>query len=1094
MHAGLPRLNKPISRRSIGTLRLCASAFFLAAFLSYPSGSQAAPWNGASFEQLSNEQGLSQPTVSCLLQDSLGYLWIGTQNGLNRYDGYGVEVFFQESGKLSHDWITSLVEDSSGDFWIGSEGGIARWGRRSGEVSFFRHEPANTMSLSSDRVRFLSFDHDGMLWVGTDDSGLNRLDPSTGRVARFRHDPMNPGSLSNDHLRVILEDREGRLWIGTLAGLNRFDRETGSFFRVPLSLEDDPDLPPLEVRALFQDRQGDLWVGTQLGLIRYQPSTEERQIFRHSPDPASLSHDMVRAVFEDSEGRLWVGTAGGLNLRPEPGSPFVGFDSDTSNPNSIGSDQVSAILEDRSGNLWFGTLTGGAFKWNPRSLSFEHLKEGQGNEDNQRNLVFAISEDRDRHLWTGSWGGGLIEQSRQTGERTHHVHDPEDPSSLSEDRVMALLHDSHERLWVGTMAKGLNLLEPDGRRFRHFRHDPNVPDSLSSDSITSLAEDEKSQLWIGTFGSGINQFLGNGRFERFTSSGAEGLALSSDRVFALEPDAHGRIWIATDGGGLNLLDPERKRIYHWRHQDTVASSLSSDELYSLHIDETGRLWIGSKNHGLDLLESIDLSRSSATFRQFNLTDRATSNTIWGIESDTKGRIWLSTSNGLVRLEPESESVRRYDTSHGLQSMEFNLGAHFRSPSGELFFGGVNGLNAFFPEQVRDNTVPPPVVLTDFHVLNQPVDVGQPLAAVQELVLDHDDHFLAFEFAALDFTAPEKNRYRYQLEGFEDRWVDLKTDRTVSFTSLNPGKFVLRVQGSNSDGVWSEPGASLALTVAPPLWRTWWFRSLLLLFAAATATLAHQLRIRRIRYNNERLHELVKERTRDLEQAQERLVRKEKLAVLGELSGSVAHELRNPLGIIKNSVFFLRLTQKLVDDKAKEHLALIEREIKRSDRIIGELLDYAKEPTAQTERTSVRSLIDSSLENVDIPDAIELIVDLEVDGREPKDVEVDPGQIERVLGNLLSNAAQAMPEGGTLTVDCKTLETESWIRVRDTGVGIEDEDLDKVFEPLFTRKIYGIGLGLPLSLRYVRMNGGRLECESRVGEGTTFHLYLPLAAD
>ena len=1091
----------PALRRILGTV-----GYLLIGSLAPPL-LPAAPMPDLRFERISIEQGLSQSTVNCIFQDQTGFLWLGTQSGLNRFDGHQIRVYRRESGDLSHDWVTSLAEDPEG-LWIGTEGGgITHFNHSVLARRHLRHDPSDPGSLSSDRIRFLLQSRSGDLWIGTVESGLNRLRPGHPVVTRFLNDPKDLSSLPDDRVRALVEDAQDRLWIGTLGGLSRFDPSTESFTPVLLGAPSSPNSvstgagsASLEILALHLDHAGRLWIGTQTGLLRLDTHTEAWEALPNALAPGGLSHDWVRTIFEDRDGRVWVGTDGGLNLWQGQEQGFVSFRPDPSNPDGTGSDQILSIKEDRSGNIWLGTFQEGAKKWNPRSLSFQHLGKFSNSESGQNDNVFAISADTSGDLWTGSFGGGVSRTDRETLESQRYLHDPEDPASLTEDRVTALLHDTSGRLWAGTVAGGLNRLMALSQGFEHFLHDPEDPGSLSADSVTALHQDQRGQIWVGTYGGGLNRYLDGDRFEHFERDETNPSSLSNDRVFAIADElTGGGLWLATDGGGLNLMDPETGTFSAWRHDPDDARSLSSDELLSLHVDAEGRLWIGTKANGLDLLTERgsgppNSQSTGAKFNNFSQKDGFPDPTIWGIESDSRGFVWLGTNNGLVRFDPTDHEVRKYDTSHGLQSMEFNQGAHFRSADGELFFGGVNGVNAFFPEKIRDNVTPPPVALTDFTVLNQRVELPIPLAALDNLQLEHDDHFLTFEFAALDFTAPERNQYRYQLGGFEESWVDLGTNRTISFTSLNPGKYVLRVQGSNSDGVWSDPGASLAISVAPPLWRTWWFRSLLLLFAAATATLAHQLRIHRIRVNNERLHALVKERTRDLEEAQERLVRKEKLAVLGELSGSVAHELRNPLGIIKNSVFFLRLTQKMVDDKAKEHLALIDREIKRSDRIIGELLDYAKEPTAQTERTSVRRLIESSLESVDIPDSIQLVLQFGEAGEEPQDVQVDPGQIERVLGNLLSNAVQAMPEGGTLSVNCSEQGSEVWIQVRDTGVGIEEEDLEKVFEPLFTRKIYGIGLGLPLSLRYVRMNGGRLKCESRVGEGTTFHLYLPPAGD
>lgn len=1082
----LTRAVRPRFRRRPGAVTgrsgplACAILWLLMAI---PIASAESPQRVLRLQSLSIEDGLSQATANCILQDRDGFLWIGTQSGLNRYDGYGIKVFRQGIGELSHDWVTSLALGADG-LWIGTKGGgLNFWSETDNQLAWFRHRPEDDNSLSSDRIWTLWTDRNDNLWIGTAESGLNRLDPSRQRLTRYRADPDHPHRLVDDRVRSIVEDDDGRLWIGTFGGLSLFDPQTERFETQPLG--DDAEAG-LEIRALLMDRHGKLWVGTQQGLIRLDPESRQLQTFERGQDPDGLSHNWIRSLYQDHRDRLWVGTDGGLNLiETGPDGAPVSIES----PSGIGTDQVVAITEDRSGNVWLGTVGEGLRKWNPRSVSFRHYRDDDS--EAGHNNIFAISTDANGGLWTGTFGGGIARIDRESLQRQRFRNDPDDPTSLSEDRVTTLLHDSEGTLWAGTVAGGLNQRPVDGDGFRRHRRRAEVPDSLSSDSVTTLFEDSRGQLWVGTFGGGLNRYLGDDRFLSFVHQVDDPRSLSNDRVLALAEAADGGLWIATDGGGLNHLAADEGGVRHFRHDDEAPLSLSSDELLSLHRDRMGRLWIGTKSNGLDLLEDTEAGGRFRNYRGSGLLD----STLWGIESDAQNRLWLSTNQGLVRFDPGTLEFRAYDTGDGLQSLEFNLGAHYKSSDGELFFGGVNGVNAFVPREIRDNSVAPNVVLTDFRVLNQPVDLGIPLAAVRSMELDHSDHFLSLEFAALDFTAPEKNQYRYQLKGFEQSWVPM-TDRQVQFTSLSPGSYTLRVQGSNSDGVWSHQEATIDMIVAPPLWLTWWFRSLLLLFAAATVTLAHQLKVRRIRYNNERLQVLVRERTQKLEEAQERLLRKEKLAVLGELSGSVAHELRNPLGIIKNSVFFLRLTQKLVDPKAQEHLALIEEEIQRSDRIISELLDYAKEPQAQTQSVAITAVINDALKQVEVPEAVRLQYEpesfVDTDGQ-PWRSEIDPGQIQRVLTNLLSNGIQAMPEGGTLGIDGGIEGAELWLRVRDTGVGIEEDDLEKVFEPLFTRKIYGIGLGLPLSLRYVQMNQGRLECQSRPGEGTTFHLYLPLAS-
>lgn len=1083
--------NRPTRRHRSPLLR-CLFLFLLI-FASFGAGSSQADGPRFQFTKLSIDQGLSQSTVNCIFQDSSGFLWICTQNGLNQYDGYEITIYRPDNHLLPHDWISTITEDADGALWIGTEGGgLTRWNRRTDEIRHFKHSAEDPTSLGSDRVRTLTIDSQENLWIGTMDAGISVLDAGAETFRRFRHDPDTPHSLRHDEIRSVVESRRGGFWIGTLSGLDYFDLDSGTFEHVDLIHPSavDREETKIEVQAVLEAVDGTVWIGTQEGLAVF-PSPDQPPMWHLSSDaPGTLSHDWIRSLFQDNEERIWVGTENGLNLWSPETRSFSTIHTRDRSEQAQG--QIFSITQDRNGNLWLGTFQEGALKWNPRSLSFQPYEGRPGSESDSGNNIFAIAEDRSGDLWLGTFAG-VSHLERQTLKYRHFQHDPEDPSSLSDDRVTAVLVDSKAQVWAGTFAGGLNQIDPQRGVIRHYRHDPEDPKSLGADGVTSVFEDSTGRLWAGTYGGGLNRMTADDAFERFQADGLPG-SLSNDRIFSITEGERGELWLATDGGGLNRFRPDKGTFAHWQHDEGDPHSLGSNEIYTLHHDARGRLWIGTKSSGLDQLVSLDGDR--ATFKHFTEEDGLPDPTIWGIESDSQGQIWLGTTNGLVRFDTESGEFRTYDPSHGLRSREFNLGAHFASPSGELFFGGVNGLNAFFPEQIRDSTVAPTVALTGFTKLNEQVDLGVPLNAVQHLDLDHSDHFLTFEFAALDFTAPEKNRYRYQLGGFEaeDRWVDM-SDRRLEFASLSPGKYTLRVQGSNSDGAWSPVGKEITIDVAPPLWRTWWFRSLLLLFAAATATGAHQLKIHRIRVNNERLAALVKERTRELEDAQEKLVRKEKLAVLGELSGSVAHELRNPLGIIKNSIYFLRLTQKMVDDKAKEHLSLIDREIKRSDRIIGELLDYAKEPTAQTEPVTATQIIDASLELLEIPDGIELVYD--PDGFRDDDgdwlLQVDQGQIERVLGNLITNAFQAMPEGGRLTLDGDADRQEVRLRIRDTGVGIEEDDLKKIFEPLFTRKIYGIGLGLPLSLRYVQMNNGSLDCESQVGEGTTFHLHLPRAA-
>ena len=1068
-----------------------AAAAVLGALAAGGSGA-AAPGRQVRFERISGEDGLSQATVTAILQDTTGFLWLGTQDGLNRYDGRSFQIFVNDPddpASLGNNWVRALLEAPSGDIWIGTGGaGLNRWSRATGEFERFRHDPANPDGPASDLVRALMMDEEGHLWIGTENAGLDRLDLETGRFEHFRHDPENPASLSHDEVRSIYQDPVGRIWVGTRkGGLNLFEPPTGGFRRFRHDPEDPASLPEDTVRAMRADGAGNLWLATHGGLAHLDTSSWRFLTHAHDPeDPTSLSGDRVRSLLEDSSGRLWVGTDQGLCLFDRESRTFDRYVYEAGDASSLSNDRVATLFEDRAGILWVGTQGGGLNKWDPRSWSFANdpvRPVEMGSSD-----VMALTLESEDLLWIGTSGGGLSRLERPTGRITNFRHDAANPRSLSDDRVTALLVDSRGTLWAGTLVAGLNRRDPDESGFTRYRDDPARSGSLVGEGVMSLFEDRDGVLWVGTFGGGLNRFdPASDTFRVWRNDPDDPHSLSNNRVTAMAQDTDGVLWVGTLNGGLNRFDSASARFTAFRNDPENATSLSNDAVLTLHFDHLGRLWVGTPG-GLNRLESHD-DEGGAVFRRYFKRDGLPSELIYGIRSDDRGGMWLSTNSGLSRYNPVSDSFENYDASHGLQGAEFNMGAHFRAPSGELFFGGINGFNSFFPDRIQGNTVPPPVVLTSFTKLNRPVRFAQPIFEVDEITLKHTDNVISFEFAALDYTAPQRNRYRYRLEGFDEEWVDSGTRNRVTFTNLDPGRYTLRVQGSNNDGVWNERGLAVGLIIPPPFWQAWWFRSLLAAAAIGLVFLIIALRTRGIRRRNALLQQLVTERTNELEEAQELLLRKERLAVLGELAGSVAHELRNPLGAIKNSAYFLRLTHQLDNGKTKEHLGLIEREIERSNGIITELLDFGRSPTPRFRRVAMGEILDAALAAVTLPESIVL-------ERLPEEgqlvVEVDADQVERILVNLLRNAVQAMRDGGRLEVGCAEMDGKAVTSVTDSGPGIPEENLTRIFEPLFTGKAKGIGLGLPVSLRYATLNRGGIEVESSPGEGATFRLVLPLA--
>jgi len=814
------------------------------------------------FDRITVEDGLSQNAVLTILQDQKGFMWFGTEDGLNKFDGYQFSIYKndpEDPTTIIDNLVSKLYEDKNGNLWIGTRSGLDRYDRVSGEFTHYQDDPDVPNSLSGTWVVTLHEDRDGFLWLGTDDGGLNQLDPQTGTFTHYLHDPNDPGSLSSDSVRVILEDQKGNLWVGTRDGLNRFDRATGTFTRYHHDPNDSQSLSDNNITALLEDQQGRIWVGTDAGgLNRLDPSNASFIHYNNDPaDSDSLSHDRIRALYEDEFGRLWVGTQNGLDYFHSAKDRFLHFRHDPSDPYSLSSNSIWSIYQDRTGVLWFGTYGGGISKYSKAANRF-NLYQHQSNNPNSLtdNMVWTILEDQNGIVWIGTFNGGLNKLDRSTGTYSVFQHDPNDPGSISSDDIRTILEDRKGHLWIGTSG-GLDRFDPSTETFIHYRHDPNDPDSLSENRVIVLLEDVSGNLWVGTRTQGLNKMDSDtGTFTHFQHDPDDPDSLSDNRVWSLHEDREGAIWVGTLGG-LNRLDEAEDRFTRYNHDPDNPQGLSNDSVFSIYEDPASGIWIGTWGGGLDRF-----NRENQTFTNFTEKDGLPNNVIYGIESDDEGRLWMSTNVGLSRFDPQTESFKNYDVSDGLQNNEFNVGAHFRSQSGELFFGGIQGFNAFFPEQVTESSHIPPIVITSFAKFNQPVEAD--LGEGDHIELSYKENFISFEFAALDYNSPQKNQYAYMLEGFDQDWIEAGTRRYASYTNLSGGDYVFRVKGSNSDGIWNEEGVSVRITVTPPIWETWWFLGSAVIVLAGALFTWYRLRVKSIETRSRELEFLVDERTEEIE--------------------------------------------------------------------------------------------------------------------------------------------------------------------------------------------------------------------------------------
>lgn len=865
------------------------------------------------FARMSVKQGLSQSTVLCIFQDSRGFVWFCTEDGLNRHDGYSFVVYRHDPAdpeSLPNNFVREVAEDAEGNLWVATEGGgIARWNASTDRFQTYRHKPDDRHSLASDRVRTLRVDRSGDVWIGTRAHGVDRLDPRTGQVTHYRSDAADPDSLSDDGVSALLVDRTGVLWVGTNAGLNRLG-PSGRFRRYRADRADAGSLADDQVRSLAEDGGGTLWVGTQAGGVhRLLPDGKFQRLGRNPSDPRSLSSDFVRAMTVDHDGRLWLATPTGLNLLDSRRGGFVHYRHEPSDPESLSDDDLMSVYQDRGGVLWVGTRAGGVNRWNPHQWSFGYERARAGGLGHNYVTAFAVGPQG--RLWVGTLGGGLNVLDRRAGEWNQYRADRRRPDGLPDDRVMALRFDHHGFLWVGTMNGGLARLDQATGAFLTFRHEPGRPDSLSSNGVTSIFEDSRGTLWVGTYQGGLNRFEPATRsFTHYRHDPGDPRSLSGDIVTCLAEGPAGVLWIGTNGGGLTRLVPETGESRRFRHDPSDAVTLASDTVYAVHVDSSGTVWAGTRG-GLSALKSLDAASGRAIFRNYTERDGLPNSVVYAVLPDNSGRLWMSTNNGLAVLDPRSQTLRSYRESHGLQGNEFNVGAHHRSAGGELFFGGPSGFNAFVPEQIQANDHAPAVALTGYWKLNHPVTAEGPLHQLRSLQLGHRDQVVTFEFAALDFAAPENNRYQYKLEGFDADWVDQGTVRRITYTNLDSGRYTLRVKASNSDAAWSEKELDLAIRVLPPPWKTWWaYLGYLMLTLAAALAFAASLRRKAAREAEyrQRLEKDVEARTRDLQ---------ERNADLAQLNQRLLEtSLTDSLTGLRNRRFLF--------EEASKDLALVER--------------------------------------------------------------------------------------------------------------------------------------------------------------------------
>lgn len=975
-----------------------------------------------SFRHLTVNNGLSSNRVECILQDSKGFIWIATPEGLNRFDGYEFSVFRNiphDTRSISSNVITIIYEDSRQNIWVGTAGsGLNRFDRNKKNFVRYYHNPDNPNSISSNIVNLITEDSNGNIWVASFVGGCTKIslnEDGKYNFTQYKHNKNNTNGISGNKITSVFEDSHKNIWIATInAGLNLYDTEKDVFVHYKRNSEDglcDNSITTAtedskgnlwfgsletgickatskdgknwnfkhfindnqslsivkgkDVRQIVEDKDGILWISTADGLYAYLPRKDECIEFKHQKNNNNtLINNDIRAVYESTDGNIWIGTWDGLSVKTKENklnNTFINKKHRINDNSSLNDNKIEYIYEDNFGEIWLGTFAGGVDLYSKYGSEFYHYKH---NPDEPKSLaynsVLSFCTDTKGRLWVGTDGGGLSRKkvnNKKTNSFTHFQHDPGNTASLSSDAILSLFEDCEGVVWIGTWGGGLNKYDEENNKFICYVHNPDDAYSLSSNNIWSIYEDSKQNLWIGTYTTGLNLFdRKKNKFINFRETN-DSSSIANNAIWVILEDSYGDLWLGTTGGLSKMLHSESGKISfkNYRHHESDTNSLSNNHVYSIYEDSNQNFWIGTKGGGLNLLD-----RETGKFTTFSQKNSLPTYVVFGILEDNNDVLWLSTDKGLLSFDINTHKFKNYDGGNSLQTNIFNIGAYHKDKKGNLYFGGVNGFNVFHPDSIKINPHTPPVVITNFQIFNKDVRIreknsplSKDITETKKITLSYKQSVFSFEFAILNYYLAKKNKYAYMMEGFDDKWNFVGTERKATYTNLDPGEYVFRVIAANNDGVWNNEGTAIEITITPPWWKTWWFRMLSVLVVAGSALLFYFARMAQMRNQQRILEKKVEERTIELKEANSILEeRKEEIESQNMVLQEQQHklEVKNKEVEITNSVLAER------NEEITKAYTLVEKQNKN----IKDSINYGR--TIQKAILPSKKEIDKHLDN------------------------------------------------------------------------------------------------------------------------------------
>ena len=1058
--------------------KMVVMLFFMLSMLFVSKSSAIDAVNNLNFDFYSQEHGLSNNQIHCILQDKKGWMWFGTSQGVCRFDGYKFTVFkndVEDSTSLKGNLVRTIFEDSKGQLWVGTEnGGLNKFNREKENFRqlFYHGEQA---VLHDASVTSIHEDLAGNLWVGTE-TQLFRMENETSLVELK---PANRTSFT-EYFRVIQTDQTGKMWLGTNNGLLRYDPQNSQVQKIDLPQNLSANQ---EIWAIYKDSDGILWVGTYAsGLITIDPNTlETKQIVIDRNNDRSLT---VRAIAKDRNGKYWIGTRGGLYVYEKNNGVTAFYYHDEREPKSLVNNSIQHIAHDVKGDVWIGTRNGINFLIEERQ-NIQGYKSMPG-DDRYLNSseIFAFWMDGKGGIWVGTESGGINILNRQTGRFSYLMPQKNNPNSLSRNCIKALLDDGKGNLWIGTFLGGIDVMNLQTRTFRHYTNNPNDPASLSDNRVWALLRDSNNEIWAGT-SSGLD------KFDPATNSFVHHPnVVDGEQVNWLVEDDDGCLWIGADEIVIyNLKNKEIARV-----KETTRHMLQ---------DSKKRFWLATLNKGIALY-----SKEKGIIKYYTEKNGLANNQTLAILEDDEHFLWISTTNGLSKFDPETERFHNYSLKNGFQNNQFTYGAAYKTPDGELLFGGISGFNIFNPTKIKSGDYFAPIVLTDLKIFNRSVKIGdrkndiltKSITETDRIRLKYHQNSITLDFASFDYANSLGLQYSYFLEGFEKDWNEPSPSRSATYTNLDPGEYTFRVKTVSIDRQESSPGPELVITVLPPYYETWWFRVLIFVTIFGLFYMLVAFILNKEKLKNDLVFERIKaKKLHELDMMKLRFYT------------NISHEIRTPLTLILGPLEKMR-NNTIPETELKGHVEVMHRNASQLHQLINQLLDFRKLETGN---------LKLNLNCGDLVDFLAGIVGSFDKFAEEKEIELkfnslkkeiitnfDGDKLGKIMNNLLSNAFKFTGKGGKIAVNLSlvfdsdendpggdsTDKRMIEITVKDTGIGISESNLEKIFNRFFqiddNSRQTGTGIGLALTKELVKLHNGNISVLSKPGKGSKFTVHLP----